>query len=85
MGDALTVDDEYIGLTFEFFDSGNADGCFPKGKQAGDVGEGEFAAGICCFDRFKVRQFQKHAGGDNSLAVFAKSAVKAGNKLRFAS
>jgi len=30
MGDALAVDNEYIRLVFEFFDGGNADGCFAK-------------------------------------------------------
>jgi len=43
MCDALAIDDEYIGLGFEFFDSGNTGGGFAERKQAGYVGKGNFS------------------------------------------
>jgi len=62
MGDTLAIDDEYVRLVFEFFDSGKAGWSFAERKQAGDIGEVDFLDGTCCFESFKAggsRRFPK--------------------------
>ncbi|GAH58021.1 unnamed protein product [marine sediment metagenome] len=43
MGYALAVDNEYIRLTFKFFDRSDTDRSFAKREQAGYVGKGNFS------------------------------------------
>ena len=80
VGDALSVEDDQVGIVLQAGKRLQKDRSLPEAQQSGDIGEGGFFNGISFFNRFQPRIGQQHHGGKKEIAASPVGNIRAGNQ-----
>jgi hypothetical protein len=78
MGQSVAIQHQAVRLAPELSESRKNGRCLPKGKQARNIGEGQFSNGHMLFENGPLFEIPQHDGGDALYAALGKGAVRTG-------